>query len=147
MELDLKELTVIKNRQGVLNIDVLKPSKHDEKAATTQKKKPFVLRIDKLTLTVGKVVYKDYSGGGEPRVQSFDIRINKRVYFHIDNPIALVSLIMKETLTRTALAKIVSLDVFQEGARTVLSEGGDILGKGLDVGAETVENTAKGILG
>ena len=145
VKLNLKEIVVIKNAAGELNINALKPSEQEKKAqpAKTEGQAP-KLMIDKLSLTIGRVIYKDYSQGGEPKAQVFDIDIQDRQYTHIDNAPAVVSLIMFEALTRTSLSKLTNLDIggFKDGAGSVLTNGlglaGGVAGK--------AENTAKNLL-
>ncbi len=148
VKLNLKQVTVIKDKHGRLNVNALKPTeKEKEKVAPRVKEgenKPKTkLQIDRLQLTVGRVVYKDYSRGGEPQVQQFDVNINNRVYTHIDNPTALVSLIMVETLTRTTLGRLAELDlgVFRDTATKALGGGLSLV----EGGAGTLEDTAKGL--
>lgn len=151
VRIDLKEIIVIKNKAGKLNVDAVKPSKEETQKARASKTeaqkqgKPAKLKIDKLVLSIGRVVYKDYSQGGEPQVQTFEINIKDRVYTNIDNPTSVVSLIMFEALTKTSLASLANLDL------TMFKEGGaDALLKGLDVlkgGSGSAENTVKGLMG
>lgn len=150
VRLDLAELTVIKNRKGELNVNALKPSPAEKekakKAQEPDKKgspKP-TLQIDKLVLSIGRVTYKDYSGGGEPKVQVFDIQIKDRIYTNIQNPSMIVSLIMMEALTRTTLSRLADLDmdVFKDGAAGALGGGLELLKDG----TQTFEDTTKGVL-
>lgn len=148
--LDLQEVVVVKNKDGKLNIDAVKPKEEDK---AKQKKKDGEakakgkspkLKIDKLTLSIGRVVYKDYSSGAkEPAVQTFDINIKNRLYTNIDNPSGIINLIMVEALTRTTLSRIAGLDVgvFKDGALGAVSGGLGVVGDG----ADALENTAKGI--
>ena len=151
VRLNLQEIVVIKNHDGRLNIDAFKPSK-EENEKQKQKKderkasgKPPKIRIDEFYLTIGRVVYKDYSSGGaEPAVQTFDIDIHDRKYSNIDNPASLMSLIMFEALTRTTLSRILNLDIstFKDGALGAVSGGLGFVGDG----AGTVGDAAKNIL-
>ncbi len=150
VRLDLKQLTVIKNKDGKLNVEAVKPSDKDkkqshEKANAASGGKAPKLHIDKLVLSIGQVVYKDYSVGGEPQVQSFDINIKDREYANIDDPAQVVNLVMFEALTRTSLSRLVSLDLdsFKEGGIQALSKG---LGAVTD-GTDAVSTTAKQLLG
>ena len=150
VRVNLKEVIVIKNRDGKLNVDALQPSKDERSKAkesqrTAAKGQETKLKIDKLYLTVGRVLYKDYSGGGQPSVQTFDINIQDREYDNIDNPTALVSLIMFEALTNTAISRLAHLDVgiFKDGASGVLSKGLGLVGEG----AEGVDKAAQSIFG
>ncbi len=146
VRIDLDELIVIRNREGQLNVDALRPrdsSKANPERSTGSKLPKFL--IDKLVLTVGKVIYKDYSLGGDPVVQEFNIGIQNREYRNIDNPQSLVSLIMFETLTRTTLSSLVNLDLsaFQNDASGILSQGLNLLGSNKD----KVQKVAENILG
>lgn len=151
IRLDLKEVVVVKNAQGKLNIDAMKPREEEKKKrkkAREEKAKGKApkLMIDKLYLTIGRVVYKDYSSGAkEPVVQTFDINIKDRLYAKIDNPSGIISLIMVEALTRTTLSRLADFDVsiFKDGALGAVSGGLGAVGDG----ADALENTAKGIAG
>jgi len=150
IRLNLAEVVVVKNKDGKLNIDAVKPKDADkakqQKAREDSKAKGKApkLMIDKLYLTIGRVVYKDYSSGGkEPAVQTFDINIKDRVYTNIDNPSGIISLIMVEAITNTTLARLAGLDIsiFKDGALGAVSGGLGVVGDG----AENLEKTAKGI--
>jgi uncharacterized protein involved in outer membrane biogenesis len=137
---ELKELVVIKNKEGKLNVDAMKPVKKEDKQPSKAKPSGEApkLHIDSLFLTIDKVIYKDYSAGGEPKVEVFDINIRAREYRNINDPQALVSLIMFEALTKTTLGRLANLDtkLFREG-----------FGSGVDImesGTEKVERAARG---
>ena len=149
VKLDLKEMTVVRNKDGKLNVDAVKPSSEEkkeskEKAKPEPGKKAPKLMIDKLSLSIGRVTYKDYSAGGEPTVQTFDVNIQNREFTYIDNPTTVVSLLMFEALTRTTLSSLANLDVnaFKEGGLQALSKGLGVVGDG--TGA--VEDKAKQLL-
>ena len=115
-----------------------KPGKPDVKGRRVN------LQIDKLYLTVGRVVFKDYShGGAEPMVQVFDINLQDRLFQNVTDPSAVVRLVMFESLARTTLNRLANLDVslFKDGAAGALSGG---LGA-VTEGADTMEATAKKI--
>ena len=149
VKLDLEELIVLRDKNGRLNVDAVKPTEQ-QKSESKQKTESMSgheaskLLIDKLSLSIGKVIYKDYSAGAPPAIQTFDINIKNREYTHIDNPSVVVSLLMFEALTRTTLSRLVSLDInsFKEGGVQALSKG---LGLVSD-GAGAAKNTAKQIL-
>ncbi len=147
VRLNLKEIVVEKNKSGQLNVDAMKPRKEETQKAretkTSSKGAPKLL-IDNLYMTIGRVVYKDYSRGGEPLVQSFDINMQDKLYRNIDNPTSLMSLIMTETLTRTTLSHLANLDIgsFKEGASSILDNGFNALGDG----SSGVEKKVKDIL-
>lgn len=115
---ELKELVVIKNKEGKLNVDAMKPKGEEKRPAPSKEpSKAPKLRIDRLFLTVDKVVYKDYSLGATPKVEVFDVGIRDREYRNIEDPKALVNLIMFEALTKTTLGRLANLDmrVFEQG--------------------------------
>ncbi len=114
VRLELKEFVVVKDQQGKLNLDALKvvqQSKGQQPAAEKPKagKAPDI-QIDLLQLKVGKVVYKDYSGGGDPRVQEFPVNIDER-YENITNVQAFGALVVSRALMNTAVAKLTNLNL------------------------------------
>ena len=96
VEVELKELGIEKNREGKLNVDALKVADEGkkEKAGET---KPMPLQIDTLKLGMGRVVSKDYSGGGEPIVNVYAINIQKG-YKNITSVQQLAALILAEPM-------------------------------------------------
>ncbi len=114
VRLALKELVVLKNAQGKLNLKTLKSVQAQKEATpasqkTSGKAAPQV-KIDSLALSIGKVTYKDYSKGNTPEVQEFNINFNER-YSNVDNPYALVNLIIVKALTNTSIASLVNFDL------------------------------------
>lgn len=94
--LDLKELGLVKNTEGKLNVDSLaitdKTGKNPKK---TSKELP--LKIDSLTLNIGRLVYKDFTSGREPLIQVYDINL-KKTYKNINSAQQLVALIITEPM-------------------------------------------------
>jgi len=110
--LDMKELVVVKNEKGELNLNSLnvvksKKSGKTEKAAAG---KEMNIRIDRLRLKIGKAVYKDYSRPGEPSIKEFNINTDE-TYENIDNPSVLVSLIIVKALSNTSIAGMANFDL------------------------------------
>jgi hypothetical protein len=113
MRINLKEFVVVKNENGELNLDSLKVVQEQKKEARPAEEKEAKMpeiQIDKLRLKIGKAIYKDYSKGGEPSVQEFDVNIDES-YQDIDNPQELVSLIIVKTLAKTTIARLTNFDV------------------------------------
>ncbi|MBN1872326.1 MAG: hypothetical protein JW800_07115 [Candidatus Omnitrophica bacterium] len=122
MRIDMKEFTVVKNEKGELNLDSLKAIKTQREANKQPAKeggKAPAIKIDNLQLKIGKVIYKDYSGGPSPSVKEFNININER-YTNIDDPNALVSLIVVKALMNTTIASLTNFDL--GGLKGTLSE-------------------------
>ncbi len=97
LELDIKEMGVLKNKEGKLNVDSLKiaAQKPGEK-----KKKPAkqpAIQIDVVNLGMGRVVSRDYSVEGQPAVKVYDINL-KKTYKNITSVQQLVALIITEPL-------------------------------------------------
>jgi len=84
MRLNMNEFVVVKNEKGELNLDALKvvqaqkEGKKPEAKAKEGGKIPEI-QIDTLKLKVGKVVYKDYSGGGNPTVREFKVNLDEEL--------------------------------------------------------------------
>ena len=144
VKLNMKELVVIRNKDGSINVNELKPKETAKKKETQGKSAPKI-KIDKLYLSIGKVVYKDYSMGSTPVVQTFDINMQNKEYRNINDLTVLTSLIMSEALMRTTLSKLANLDVagFKDTAESALGKGLSLAGDT----ADTLESNAKNILG
>jgi len=113
----LKEFVVIKNKDGKVNINALIPAqaqKKPEKPSTDKQKdagKAPKIQIDKLLLRVEKVVYKDYTvKGNTPSVKEFKINLNES-FNNIENPAAVVSLIVAKALMNTTIASLTNIDL------------------------------------
>lgn len=108
IEISLKELVIIKDKDGKLNVDALKvaeePQKPREEAA--QKKQPsqqMPLQIDLLKLSIGKIVYKDFSKGETPKIDVYDLGYKQTTYQNITSAQQLVALILSEAMKNTAI--------------------------------------------
>ncbi|MFA5144251.1 MAG: hypothetical protein WC522_08855 [Candidatus Omnitrophota bacterium] len=144
--INMQEFMVVKNEKGKLNLDSLKVvqaqksgSKPGAKAGGKAPDMPEI-QIDKLRLKIGKVFYKDYSGGGEPRVKEFNVNIDEQ-YTNITNPYTLVSLIVVRALANTSIGSLANFDV--KGLSGSIS--GTLAGaqKMTAQAAETAKQTAK----
>lgn len=112
LRVDLREFTVVKDRQGRLNLDSLTAVKKakEEKGKEKKPAKPGSFQIDQLDLKVGKVVYKDYSAGGEPSVREFNVNLHER-HSNVNDPAALGALIVSRALFNTAVAGLANFDL------------------------------------
>lgn len=111
---DLKEMVVVRNKDGELNVDALKvaqkkeePTKEpveEKKPEAKKPSKPMAMQIDVAKLTIGKVVMKDYSqGGDQPSVQVFNVGIQDKVFENITSAEQFATLIMVEAMGPTAI--------------------------------------------
>lgn len=108
MKLELKELFVIRNEGGELNLDSLKAIQAKGGGAKGAKKE-MKFKIDELELKIGKVIYKDYTKGATPYVKEFNIALDER-YENIDNPYTFASLVMFKALANTDIASLTNFD-------------------------------------
>ncbi len=115
--LNLKEFIVVKNKDGALNLDSLnavQAAKEDESSAqkkTTQVKgKMPEIQIDLLELKVGKVIYKDYSQGGSPRIREYNLNLDEK-FENITNLQDFARLIIVRALARTPIASLADFDL------------------------------------
>ena len=121
---DLKEVSIVVNKEGKLNVDALKVSQKTEKPevkSEEKQKKPqagMPLQIDELVLTIGKLVYKDYSAGSNPSIQAYEVGIKEKVYKNITSSQQLVVLILSEPMKS---AGIKGAGIY--GAATILGLG------------------------
>jgi len=128
LRLNLKEFVVIKNESGQLNLDSLKVVKEKkQKRVRAEAAGIMPFQIDVLELKVGKVIYKDYSGGTPPMVQEFNVNINER-YENITDPYNLARLIVVRTLRKTIISRLANFDLgpLQDQLGKTLQEAGKI---------------------
>ncbi len=142
IRLNLEEFTVVKNKDGVLNLDslnVVKAKKQTTAKKDSKKKKLPPLKIDVLKLRIGKVIYKDYSKGGKPKVKEYDVDINEQ-YKNIDDPYRFVSLIVFKALMNTSIARLTNFNLgpLSDGLEGTLKGATGIT---LDVADKTLETT------
>lgn len=118
LELNLKELMVVRNKERKLNINsltALGKKKQEGKKPVEQKEakqggKAPQVAIDKLILKIGKVTYKDYSLGGTPFTKTFTIGVNE-VYRDVTDLNELVMLIIVRALEGTGIAQLANFDL------------------------------------
>ncbi|MDO8730926.1 MAG: AsmA family protein [Candidatus Omnitrophota bacterium] len=138
LRVELAEFNVVKDRQGRLNLDSLTAVKKAKEEKGKEKKpvRPGSFQIDQLDLKVRKVVYKDYSGGGEPSVREFNVNLHER-HANVNDPTALGALIVSRALLNTAIAKLAHFDL---GALDNYAK--DVVGKAVDTAGDVVEKAS-----
>jgi len=113
MRIDMKEFVVVRNEKGELNLDSLKVVQAQKSGgspkAQTHGKAPEI-QIDKLRLKIGKVVFKDYSRSGAPRITEYSVNIDEE-YQNITDPYILASLIVVRALKNTSIASLTNFDL------------------------------------
>ncbi|MBI4387541.1 MAG: hypothetical protein HY582_00660 [Candidatus Omnitrophica bacterium] len=126
LAIDLKEVIVIRNEKGELNLNSLKPVKKAQTEKETSKPaaakpaagearqgrpagKAPALQIDRFHLKIGRVVFRDYSMFGSTLTKDFNVNIDKH-YTNITDPNALVSLILVEALRNTTIGSLANFN-------------------------------------
>jgi len=111
VKINLKEFVIVKNSKGEVNLDSLKAVQESKKKVEpAQKAEMLPFKIDVLELKVGKVIYKDYSKGGEPKVTESDLNLNER-FENITDPYAVTTIIVFKCLMNTTVGKLVNFDL------------------------------------
>ncbi len=147
VRLNLQEFTVVRDRSGTLNLDslnVVKESKAAKTGTATPAKKAGMpeIRIDALELSIGKVIYKDYTGGA-PKVQEFTVNVHER-YHDITNPYVLGGLIVSRALMQTSVARLAHFDLgsLQSLAGVQLEQAQRLVGDAIGTARGTVDGVA-----
>ncbi|MDD5129361.1 MAG: hypothetical protein PHO40_06915 [Candidatus Omnitrophica bacterium] len=96
VEIELKEIGLTKNKEGKLNVDELRLVKESKSSA------PIPMQIDLLTLSIGKIVYKDYTVGTEPSVRVYDVN-KRKSYKGIPTVQQLALLVLAEPMKEAAI--------------------------------------------
>jgi len=109
LRLNFNQFVIVKNAQGRTNLEALKPKAKDgskepvkDKQKNEAKKGMPEIQIDHLVLKVGKVIYKDYSGGGEPSVREFNVNISQELT-DVTSVRHLLGLIASKAIAQSAL--------------------------------------------
>ena len=155
VRLHLKEFIVVKNEAGELNLDSLKVVKaaEDKKGGAgeiekgdgeTEKTKMPDIQIDLLALKIDRVIYKDYSKGGSPKVKEFNVNIDER-YVDITDPQSLGRLIIVKALKNTTIARLANFDIgtlqkgLTETVRKTAAKAMETQAKAVEAGHDLIE--------
>ena len=132
IKINLKELTIVKEKGDRKNLDQIKSLKKEKTEKQKEKdSRSQGLQIDNLYLKMGKVIYKDYSSGGKPTITEFDININAR-YKNLKNADAIMELIIAKAIISTALGKLSDFDGFEDIASDASGEGKNVFKKAFE---------------
>ncbi|MDP3790991.1 MAG: hypothetical protein Q8R38_02985 [Candidatus Omnitrophota bacterium] len=125
MVFDVGLVNVIKDKGGKNNLNSLKIVKALEDIGKCEKPNGAMpgIRIDRLHLKGGKVIYKDYTKAPYPAVTEFEARVDEK-YENITNPYELVSLIVSRSLVKTSPLTIIGFDLtpLQNQVKDVMSK-------------------------
>jgi hypothetical protein len=113
LDIDLKEFTVVKDREGDLNLNSLKIVKYNKMPgdkSNMPKQGVFQLEIDTLRLKIGKVVYKDYTHGKKPHIRKYNINMDEK-FTRISNIHNLISVVMLKALSQTDIGLLAGFNL------------------------------------
>lgn len=96
VEIEIKEMGLTTNKEGKLNVDALKIVQESDFST------PIPIQIDLLSLSIGKIVQKDYTDGPEPSVLVRDVNEHKS-YKGIPTVQQLVLLVLAEPMKAAAI--------------------------------------------
>lgn len=104
-EINLKELTIIKNKEKQLNVDALQITQEttEKNEPKDKKKEAMPMQIDILVLSVGKIINKDYSTGKQPQIIIHNVGFKNKTYKNITSAQQLISLILTECLKEAGI--------------------------------------------
>lgn len=150
IRIDLKEFTVIKNKNGELNIDSLKVAKEEKKEPQKpEKKEKTEVKIDLLDLKIGKVSYMDFSRGEKPKVIEYNVNLHEQ-FHNITNLNELGKIILVKALMKTDIAQLAgfALDSLQSEISGIIGKT-PIVGKPIqdvtEKAVDTLKETTEGI--
>jgi len=131
LRIDVKEFTIIKQKDGKTNLDYVKSLKPKDKKKKKDDSKAPALQIDNLHLKIGKIIHKDYSRGREPLVSEYDLNLDIR-YKNLKSVDEIIKIITLKALVNTAIGKLTDFSQFRDIASDGLEGGKDILKKTVD---------------
>lgn len=132
IRLNLEELSINRNEQGVTNLSHLRTLKKDKSQALTQPEapKPKVKRhfvIDQLVLTIGKVRYTDRSLA-VPVSRSVDVKIKEEVFRGVTNLGDIIRLILRKILYDASFATLgTPVDLMKDQFGSSLVRGHEVI--------------------
>jgi hypothetical protein len=150
VRIHLKEFVVVKNKDGLLNLDSLKVVKETKKenaepAKAEKKTKPDgSFQIDVMSLRIDKVIYKDYTAGEKPKVTEYPIKINEK-FTNINDPKKVANVIIVKAVMNTAIARLTNFDVnaLASSAQDTLKSATKIVGSTATTAVDTGKKAAK----
>lgn len=134
IRIDIAQLAVIQDKSMKLNVNSLalllpKPSGQ----------KPPEVKIDTLKLKIGKVVYKNYGLGPEPKAVEFNPNIDE-TFTDVTDPSKITSEILVKVLSRLGISDLASF-----GTKTFKEEVAKIEGQAKTAAGEAVNKAKEGL--
>lgn len=116
VRMDLRELVVVRNEQGFVNLDALRAvqvSRAHNKANSARPLRPASpppsFQVDQLELAIGTVIYRDYTVS-PPLIREFPVNVHER-FAGVTDPHALGALVISRALAKTTVVDLAKLDL------------------------------------
>jgi hypothetical protein len=142
LRINLRDFTVIRGRDGELNINSLKVVKDKKDPEESKKESKVDVKIDLLDLKIGSVAYKDFSNTDKPETVKYDLNVHEKFYNITDlNEIARI--ILFKSLMNTDIGNLINFDM-----DLIKTELADTLKKAPEIGKpvqEAGEKTKKAV--
>lgn len=131
LRLDLTKFFIIKDSNGKVNLDSLNFMKKEPAIfgkKIKKEKRPFDFSIDRLQLSIGNVIYKDYTAV-PLKVVEFDIGIKDEVYENVTDLNAIAGIVVARALAKTNLADIIGYNLadIHRKALATIQKGSEFL--------------------
>ncbi|GEM_PF-1243113 len=150
----VKELNVVKNENGVSNLEMLtavsKSAKNQPEPKPLAVAKPAMpFRLDRLELTLRKVSFEDYSAGFTrgmiSKKVSMDLKVEKQVFENLTDPKAIVNVVLVKVLYGTTFGNLVGIDPRQltKDLTKVMGVGREALVQTTDEMLQTSEHVVR----
>jgi len=131
-ELYIRELDVVRNSEGKVNLDLLEPVKDKKEgiSALEAESGPVTdMGIGVFRLKADRAFYRNYTRPPEERITVFEVNIDEE-YYNIRDPYTLVRLIIARVLNNTEMSGIISMPmnevdkVLMRGTRVINNTAG-----------------------
>ena len=150
LRINLKEFVVVRNKDGLLNLDSLKVVKETKQESAqpdkkVKKAKPDgSFQIDVMSLKIDKVIFKDYSVGDKPKITEYPVNINEK-FTNINDPKKVANVIIVKAVLNTAIGRLTSFDVnaLATSASDTLKGATKIVGSTAGAAVDTGKKAAK----
>ncbi|HXV18476.1 MAG TPA: hypothetical protein VD883_00185 [Candidatus Omnitrophota bacterium] len=136
LKIDIRNLSVVKNKDGKLNIDAFRPKSSSQEREAAGTKAPVV---DVLSLSVGTVAYKDYSKGDKPSVKVVEVNFKDRSFENVPSSSEIMQIVLGQALKDTAWKTALTYGAATAAGVAILPVGAAVIVTGNDSAQKTVE--------
>jgi hypothetical protein len=138
LEIDIRNLSVVKNAQGKLNIQSLPIQSRPNQSGTSLSKPPLV---ETLRLSVATVAYKDYTKGDKPTMQVVEVNLKDRSFEDVPSTSEVVNIVLSQALKDTAWKTAVIYGAATAASVSLLPVGAAVIVAGNDSAKKTAETS------